>query len=337
MLVRIVANAIKPQGGGEMSMQTTVRLLTERGHRVVWHPTTEHPWPWPLFCEVGLPFGRNPYWDCDLLFYLTNNTTLPLSDLRRVHGPVDPGLWRRATSKARTSVLHINWEVIGDAVKIADQFDRFAFLSTWLRHEFLRLTGIDGGRTWVHCSAVDLAPYLECVPDFSQLVIARHSTGGKWPIDSPQTIREIARLRPDASFRLMGLHPRMEHRVRSLPRTALYPAGSVPPPRFLDGCSLFLYPLKPEYREQGPRTIVEAMAAGLPCAVDDRDGPSDRVTPETGWRIARHEDYPALIAGLSLAEIRDKGEAARERARAEFQPADWADWLEEVAVVKVPA
>jgi glycosyltransferase involved in cell wall biosynthesis len=184
----------------------------------------------------------------------------------------------------------------------------------------------------VHASAVDPTPFLCCTPEYDRLLIVRHSDPWKWPACTVSMIPQIATRRQDAAFRVMGLHHDWAYRIkRALPSFEACVARRLPAWAFLDRASLFMYPVKPDYREQGPRTIVEAMAAGLPCIVDNRDGPSDRVTLETGWLMNRHADYAPMIARIAPAELREKGEAARERARTVFRPEDWADWIEEVA------
>ncbi len=80
-----------------------------------------------------------------------------------------------------------------------------------------------------------------------------------------------------------------------------------------------------KYTDQGPRTIMEAMAAGLPVIAENRDGAKDRVTKETGWLIEKHEDTIDIINSLTSEILKKKGQAARERAKKEFRKEKWIE------------
>lgn len=69
--------------------------------------------------------------------------------------------------------------------------------------------------------------------------------------------------------------------------------------------------------------IVEAMAAGLPVICESRDGPADRVTTETGWKLDSHAEAAELINSLTPEILAEKGRAARERAKTEFVKEKW--------------
>lgn len=78
--------------------------------------------------------------------------------------------------------------------------------------------------------------------------------------------------------------------------------------------------------DMGPRVILEAMAAGLPILADPWGGAVDRVTSECGWLLSK-ADQIELIKNVTAEELKRKGEAARERARAEFRPERWIEVL----------
>ncbi|MFA5192395.1 MAG: glycosyltransferase [Verrucomicrobiia bacterium] len=100
-------------------------------------------------------------------------------------------------------------------------------------------------------------------------------------------------------------------------------------PQFLSHGSVFWYRLPAALRDQGPRVIVEAMAAGIPCIADNRDGAKDRITPETGWLCNTAQDYISAVGEIvSNPEIlRCKGQAARQRATEHFRPERWLEAL----------
>jgi len=102
-----------------------------------------------------------------------------------------------------------------------------------------------------------------------------------------------------------------------------YEENGLPVPQFLEGMACFWYLLPPDYTDQGPRVIVEAMAAGLPVIAENRDGAKDRLTPETGWLVDSHADVAGIINSLTPEVLREKGLAARERAKTEFCKERW--------------
>jgi len=73
----------------------------------------------------------------------------------------------------------------------------------------------------------------------------------------------------------------------------------------------------------GPRTILEAMAAGLPILADNWGGAVDRVSPECGWLCNNKEEFTEIVKNITSEELAAKGKAARERAMNEFVPERW--------------
>jgi glycosyltransferase involved in cell wall biosynthesis len=89
--------------------------------------------------------------------------------------------------------------------------------------------------------------------------------------------------------------------------------------------NLFWYMLPEGYLDNGPRVIMEAMAVGLPILADNRGGAKDRVTEECGWLCNSPEDHIEIIKNIQGKELTGKGQAAKERARSEFNPMKWID------------
>jgi len=113
------------------------------------------------------------------------------------------------------------------------------------------------------------------------------------------------------------------------PNVHKFRVNQIPVPEFLSNGNLFWYHLPPGYQDQGPRVIIEAMACGLPCIGDNSYGAKDRITPETGWLCDDVSDYIEVIKEINNnpSVLKQKGEAARERAKAEFVPTRWADCI----------
>ena len=94
---------------------------------------------------------------------------------------------------------------------------------------------------------------------------------------------------------------------------------------FLSKGNLFWYSLPIGYMDQGPRVVIEAMAAGLPILADNWGGVIDRVTPECGWLCDDKNQFAEVVNNVSFVELKRKGEAARQRAREEFTPKSWVE------------
>jgi glycosyltransferase involved in cell wall biosynthesis len=71
------------------------------------------------------------------------------------------------------------------------------------------------------------------------------------------------------------------------------------------------------------------MACGLPCIGDNSYGAKDRITEDTGWLCEDVSDYIEVIKEINsdIAVLKEKGRNARARAKAEFVPTKWADYI----------
>lgn len=100
-------------------------------------------------------------------------------------------------------------------------------------------------------------------------------------------------------------------------------------------CSLLTFP---SIREFGGGVVLEAMALGLCPMVVDYAGPSELVTPETGYKVPMG-DRPAVVNGLRERlfhcanhpeELAEMGNRARQRALSSFT---WAVKAQQVGAV----
>lgn len=218
-------------------------------------------------------------------------------------------------------ILMLNFK-LGGAGKAewTKHFDLYGFLCSQMRDEFLRR--VPDANCFVLPPAVDIEPFLNETIKYNQtLHLVRHSSQGdsKHPEDTEQMIDLIRDICPSAIFSFMPA-PSF---LNTIPKVHKFKVNEISVVNFLKRGSCFWYRLPPDYSDQGPRTIVEAMAIGLPVIADNRWGAKDRVTPETGWLCDTSEDYINIIKGLYPKVLAEKGEAAKERARKEFDPYNW--------------
>lgn len=320
MKIRIVANA-HAWGGGEMSVVTIMRRLCEEGHHVVFHPTSTICEGFSCIAncvEFGAQFEYAKLDDlgCDTLFFYANNTVYHLRKHKQ--------RWKKYIGSAARRVMCINFE-IGYAS------------DAWFRQGWHQILFLNSTREseFPHCQiplhslapCVDLGDYLHCKPDYGSLRFMRHS---KWFKHCEDMVRIGVRVRhecPTISQHYMAAPPGLMRKFPKDSAFGFHKAFAMPVHEFLDGGSAYWYRLDRKMRDQGPRVIVEAMAAGLPCIVDNRDGAKDRVTSETGWRCDSNDDYVA-VAKLIASDpsiLVDKGAASRKRAVDKFRPENWIE------------
>lgn len=324
--VVVVANA-EQFGGGELDVCMHMRMFLEEGCEVEFRPATPPPIcpdiPIPEGVRIGPPLGAAPIPESDALFFLANNAVMP-ERLARARSA-----WIQAARASAWRFMLLNWQ-IRDAAQpwFAGLWDRVGFLCSTLRDEWRAATGHELERTFVHPPAVDLAPYLDIPRDYAPPVtFIRHSVAAKWPADTPEIASWISRGCPGARFDVMGMPAGMVPAIAQIAPLRWQPAFNESRFEFLRRGNCYWYPLRYGYTDQGPRTIVEAMASGLAVIADNRDGAKDRITPETGWLCDRHEDYERVAREIAADPeiLRRKGEAARSRAFLHFQPQAWVD------------
>lgn len=239
--------------------------------------------------------------------------------------------------QAKRKVMALTYK-IGKAGQVpwTQDWNQYLFLSTQLENTFLDKIQMHKWKyksSWnnaVLAPPVDIEPFLKFKPDYEgQLRILRHSSQGdvKFPADLPEIMAQCKpSIKPDgkdtgAMFYFMPAASWMQTEVNVV---------KCPYQRTVEGVANVLskgncywYLLPDGYTDQGPRVIVEAMAAGLPVICENRDGPADRVTTETGWKLDSHAEAVELINSLTPEILAKKGRAARERAKNIFVKEKW--------------
>ena len=209
-------------------------------------------------------------------------------------------------------------------------WDKYLFLSSTLEKQFKLKAQDLKLKTIALAPPVDIEPFLKVKPDYEvQLRILRHSSQGdvKFPADLPEIMAQCKpSIKPDgkdtgAMFYFMPAAGWMQTEVNVV--KCPYQTTIEGVANFLSKGNCYWYLLPDGYTDQGPRVIVEAMAAGLPVICEDRDGPADRVTTETGWKLDSHAEVIELINSLTPEILAKKGNAARERAKTRFVKEKW--------------
>jgi len=313
-------------GGGEFSSAYLMGELSRRGHAVSLSPCfgVNAKYPHPEGAELRPPYTEEPAVDCDVLVFYANDHAYKLEENREA--------WERAMGSAGRTVAVLNF-VVGQAGRewFASRLETVVFLNHTKEAEFLNHAKGFTGRTRVLPPPVNLTPFLAIQPDYGKTAFVRHSrVGGKYdPEETLRLIGEFLRVVPGAEFWFMAAPPFLKPLAQAHANIHLLGWSEEPVERFLSHGSAFWYRLPPSLRDQGPRVIVEAMAAGIPCIADNRDGAKDRITPETGWLCDDADDHLAAVREIATdpSVLRRKGEAARQRAIQHFDPERWLELL----------
>lgn len=203
-------------------------------------------------------------------------------------------------------------------------WDRYLFLSSALRDGFLQRC--PDAATQVLAPPVDLEPFFAVQPRYGLPIrmVRHHSQGAK---KVPPDLADVMKITAGAAGNIRWLFMPAVEGLEHVANISCRPwaAKSADVAAFLAGGNCFWYLLPDGYTDQGPRVIEEAMAAGLPVIAENRDGPADRVTEETGWLVDSHKEVPQLIMSLTPEILATKGRAARRRAREEFVKEKWFD------------
>jgi glycosyltransferase involved in cell wall biosynthesis len=325
MRIRFICNA-HAIGGGEFSSSHLMSELARQGHEVMLSPCAgiNQKYPKPEGTEIRAAYAQEPVVACDLLVFYANDHAYKLEQ--------NKDAWLQAMDSAERTTAVLNF-VVGNATTewFASRLAKVMFLNSTKEREFLDKAKGFRGSTIALPPPVDLKPFLEIQTDYSKITFVRHSRiYGKYNRDETiQLISEFEKIVPGAEFWFMAGPDFLRPMVQANPRIHLLRWSEEPVPQFLSHGSVFWYRLPAALRDQGPRVIVEAMAAGIPCIVDDRDGAKDRVTPETGWLCNSLEDYIATVREIAAnpSVLRSKGEAARQRAITHFRPERWTEAL----------
>lgn len=198
------------------------------------------------------------------------------------------------------------------------------------KHEEYLTRRIDGQRdipTAMLPPPVDIDKYLSIERDYDRdkLTIGRHSRISlKYP-DNPAPMYKMLRKGTEADFSFMIAHKNIVKEFSDDKRFKFYGFDEVPVSDFLESIDIYLSIIHPNTKDQGPRTLMEAMASGLPCIVEDRDGMRDRmISGLTGYLVESEEE--AIKRAIELCDDKEKrikmGQAARKTA-ASFRPEKW--------------
>lgn len=302
-------------GGGERSAIWIMNRMLEDGYQVQLIPSKG-------ICET-FKKALSPYVQinshltapCDILMLYANDMVFGFKDKYVMLKDV----------QAEKKIMVLNYRG-GDAGKLdwTKTWDSYGFLCSDMRDGFLERVPY-AANTFVLPPPVDLTEFLET--DLGSLNktlhIVRVSSQGdsKYPQDIGDMIDHIKKANSGTHFTFMP-GPSFLPASKGL---SLYGENTQPVLDVLRKGTVFWYILPDKFIDNGPRVIMEAMAAGLPVIADNRGGAKDRITEETGWLCDTQDEHIEVIKSLNGKILNEKGKAAKERARTEFNPEKWIE------------
>ena len=247
------------------------------------------------YCDILLLYASDMIWDFDKEeFNIFNNL--------------------QAKRKIMALTYHIGKSGEAEWTK---KFDEYLFLSSDLRDKFLKK--LPDAKTKVLAPPVDLSELFKIQPDYNiPLHILRHSSQGdkKYSEDINDLINKC-----NAKFSFMPA-PTF---LADSSKVTKYSYNQFSIKDFLSKGNLFVYRLPKDYQDQGPRVVMEALAAGLPAIANNHSGCKDRINKETGWLCDTMDEYISIINSLTPEILKKKGIAAKERAKQEFRKENWIE------------
>jgi glycosyltransferase involved in cell wall biosynthesis len=132
-------------------------------------------------------------------------------------------------------------------------------------------------------------------------------------------------------FMFMEAHKELVEAFKNEKRMIFKKWNSMPVTEFLEKCHLFLYRTSNAWRDNYPRVLAEALAAGIPALVEPRDGCKDRVVH--GLNGLYCIDYDAFLYGIKLLQRKEDmrhamGMTAKDWAKENLDPSKWIDIIE---------
>jgi ADP-heptose:LPS heptosyltransferase len=317
-LARVISTC-RGYGGSERSTLYIMKMLREKGYRVDLISTGNICSPY----DNDIPDGvRKTDWST--IQEPADVTLLYASDtIWGYHKP--PWTDVMPTLNTKRKVMVLNFKIGGaGTVSWTKDWDKYMFLSS--QHEGELLQRLPDVKTVVMPPPTDLTEYFKIEPNYEfPLRLIRHNSqrDAKHHPNTNTHIREVLRLDNSIQFHYMPAYSEtFEHA-----NIFKFKVNGLKVPQFLSRGNCFWYKLKDDYTEGGPKVVLEAMAAGLPCIVDNHSGPKDRVDDNTGWRCDTWEDYKRVIQEIleNPLLLKIKGREARLKAKKEFIPERWIE------------
>ena len=346
---------LNSRGGGEQSLCTIAGLLEKAGWKVFLYPISTVNEKYynlniNIINESFETMARVMKPGIPLLFYANDSTHKFAEGAQEIV---------KKSSEVIIGVNYINkplpttnWLANSGKVKA------FIFQNKEKKAEFIRdQIGFDKTQKITLHGAIDLNKFIQvCPPQRAKnepMVILKHCTPDwrKWITKESEgkgdkihiwqkyfkkdrdclfyakLLKEFKNIR----FEFMEAHSELSTHFENEPRMVFHKWDTLSVEEFLSRGHLFLYRTSNLWRDQYPRVVAEALAAGLPVISEPRDGTKDRIRHgDTGFYATHYDEYALHIKTLLRKEdLRHKmGMYASDWARLNLDPTAWVNIIE---------
>ncbi|MHA2055616.1 MAG: glycosyltransferase [Candidatus Hodarchaeales archaeon] len=249
---------------------------------------------------------------------------------------------------------HTSWMNKGGKFK-AVVFQNEEKLEEWEN----QVVGLEDVKKIVAVGAIDLNKFYEvctpvrkggselvviktCKPDYRKYVTEKSKNGGdKLHVWQHKFFKEVdtkfyGRLLKNTKnirFEFMEAHKELVEFFKDEPRMVFHKWNAMPVTELLSRGHVFLYRASNMWRDNYPRVMGEALAAGLPCISEPRDGTKDRIVHgDTGFYACHFDEYLLHLKTLQRKEdLRERmAQEAKEWAKRNLDPRCWVEVIEDI-------
>jgi ADP-heptose:LPS heptosyltransferase len=358
--INLIGN-LNSKGGGEQSLCKIAQVLMDAGWEVTMYPAKHKVHE--NYRDLGLNIVDTNSLELGniqdhmkpglpLLFYANDTTGLFHDNAERivekstgvvvginyVNRPLPTSRWLSSSGKLKAII-----------------FQNTEKMEEWDRDE----VGYEGLQKYVMFGAIELDRFLEvcppdreekeelvvlkhCVPDYRKYVTTESAGKGEkihvWQkhFNKEKDVDFYKRLLKDLKnirFEFMEAHEEIVKKFKDEKRMVFHKFDSLPVTEFLSRGHAYLYRTSNLWRDNYPRTVAEALAAGLPVLTEPRDGTWERVRHgDTGFHCVHYDEYKLALKTFLRKEKYRKAMAlaAKDWARERLDPRKWVDVIEEV-------
>ena len=255
--------------------------------------------------------------------------------------------WREIVEPAASVqfVFNRNFGAIPKQSWLAEHLTRLYFHSSAMETSWrvlVRASPLLDVPTQVLAPPAELAAYRQ-IPrpsvSPSPLVIGRLAGDADLPDNAPAFYARLADALPNAEFWFMPSPQPLIDAFAGNARFRFFERDGTAVADFLAACHVYALTYHRSFPVPGPRSLLEAMAAGCAPVVIDRDGPRDRVVHgESGFRSNDDDEFIEYVVALARDDaLRERiSRAARKRSES-WGPAPWVEAITHHALGPVPA
>ena len=356
--INLVGN-LNSKGGGEQSLVMIATLLRKSGWKVnlfPWSSVHENykdievePYSYKEGSMLenmkeGLPllfYGNDCVWDfVKTAEPIVDKSSSVIIGINFANGSLTKCNWLAKSGKLR-AVIFQNTEKRNEWIRDAIGFDQTQLIVMFGAINLNRFLDVAPQKRE---KDQDLMIVKSCLPDYRKYVTMETEGGGDkqhiWQhnIIKENDIKFYTRLLKDTKktkFAFMVAHKELSDKFRNEKRMIFYKWNEMDVGDFLKQGHIFLYRTSNHWRDQYPRVMAEALAAGLPCLGEPRDGTKDRIQHgDTGFHCV---DYDGFLYAIKLLQRKENyrhkmGMYAKEWAKKNLDPRRWVDVIEHLVL-----